>query len=125
MLTDERLVGFLATADPKRARAFYEGVLGLTFTGEHEYLVTFDWGAGGLKLQKTDKVEPPHGTAMGWTVKDMRGTMRALVARGVAFERYPNSHEQDALGIWSPVPGQGVAWFKDPDGNLLSLSGPI
>ncbi|HLK26492.1 MAG TPA: VOC family protein [Caulobacteraceae bacterium] len=125
MLKEERLVAFLSTADSKRARAFYEDVLGLTFTGEHEYLVTFDWGSAGLKLQKADKVEPPHGTALSWTVRDLRETMRGLAARGVAFERYPDSHEQDEMGVWSPVPGQGVAWFKDPDGNLLALSGPI
>jgi len=125
MLTQERLVAFLATADSKRARAFYEGVLGLTFTGEHEYLVTFDWGGAGLKLQKAAKVDPPHGTALGWTVKDLRETMRGLVARGVVFERYPDNHEQDEMGVWSPVLGHGVAWFKDPDGNLLSVDGPI
>jgi catechol 2,3-dioxygenase-like lactoylglutathione lyase family enzyme len=124
MLTDEKLVGFLATADPEAARAFYEGVLGLPFAGDHGPLLAFDWGRGRLMLQKIDKVTPPHGTALGWNVADLRAAVRALAERGVAFERY-DSMQQDELQIWSPVPGEGVAWFKDPDGNLLSLNGPI
>jgi hypothetical protein len=73
-------------------------------------------------LQKTNAVTPPMGAALGWNISDLRGTIRALVARGVTFER---GMDQDELGIWSPIPGEGVAWFKDPDGNRLSLSGTI
>jgi len=72
-------------------------------------------------LQKTKAVTPPYGTAMGWWVKDLRGTMRGLTARGVNFERFEGMG-QDDMGVWTPEPGTGVAWFKDPDGNLLSLS---
>jgi hypothetical protein len=61
---------------------------------------------------------------MGWNVADMRASVRALMERGVAFERYEGM-AQDDLQIWSPVPGEGVAWFKDPDDNLLSLNGPL
>lgn len=66
---------------------------------------------------------PPRGTALGWEVGDLRGAIRALVARGVTFER--GALDQDELGIWSPVLGQGVAWFFDPDGKRLSLSGAL
>jgi len=122
MLTQETLVAFLATADSKAARAFYEGVLGLTFVGEHEHLVNFQSGGAQLALQKNDKVTPRFGTSLGWQVSDLRGTMRQLIARGVVFERFEGM-EQDELGVWSPAgPATGVAWFKDPDGNLLSLS---
>ena len=124
MLAQETLVAFQGTSDSARARAFYEGVLGLTFTGEHEFLASFDSGSARVNLQKLDHVNPPHGTAMGWAVSDLRGTVRALKARGVVFERY-DGHDQDGMDIWSPVPGVGVAWFKDPDGNLLSVNGPI
>jgi hypothetical protein len=68
-------------------------------------------------------VTPPHGTALGCEVGDLRGAIGTLVARGVTFER--RALDQDELGIWSPVPGQGVAWFFDPDGSRLSLSGAI
>ena len=124
MLTSEKLVGFLGTANPEAARAFYEGVLGLPFVGDHGPLLAFDWGTGRLMLQKVDHVTPPYGTALGWNVADLRAEVRALVARGVVFERFEGMR-QDALQIWSPVAGEGVAWFKDPDGNLLSLNGPI
>jgi len=122
MLANETMVAFLATSKPEAARAFYEGVLGLTFVMDEEHLLVFDGASARVMLQKTDKVTPPHGTALGWNVADLRGTVQALMARGVAFERY-ETMQQDELGVWSPAPGHGVAWFKDPDGNLLSLSG--
>ena len=123
MLAQETLEAFLGTSNSTAARAFYEGVLGLTFAGEHEHLVEFDAGGPRLRLQKLDKVAPPFGTALGWRVGDLKGTIRALMAKGVAFEKGGLPH--DELGIWSPVPGQGVAWFFDPDGNRLSLNGEI
>ena len=121
MLAQETLVAFLGTSKPAEARAFYEGVLGLTLVDDHEFLMVFQSGAARLSLQKLEHVTPPHGTALGWNVKDLRGTMRRLVERGVAFERF-EAMDQDELGVWSPAPGTGVAWFRDPDGNLLSLS---
>jgi catechol 2,3-dioxygenase-like lactoylglutathione lyase family enzyme len=122
MLAQETLEAFLGTSDPAAARAFYEGVLGLRFVDEHEHLIDFDAGGARVRLQKTDKVTPPFGTALGWRVKDLKASVRALMATGVAFEKGELPH--DDLGIWSPVPGQGVAWFFDPDGNRLSLNGP-
>ena len=122
MLKQEKMVAFLATSNPAAARAFYEGVLGLAFAGDHGPLLVFEAGASRLMLQKTDAVTPPHGTALGWNVTDLPGVMRALIARGVRFEHFEGM-DQDELGIWQPGgPTTGVAWFKDPDGNLLSLS---
>ena len=121
MLAEETLVAFLATSDPERARAFYEGVLELPLVLDNEYLMTFQSGAARVALQKLDHVTPTQGTALNWHVRDLRPIMRALMARGVVFERYERL-EQDELAIWSPEPGTGVAWFKDPDGNLLSLT---
>jgi catechol 2,3-dioxygenase-like lactoylglutathione lyase family enzyme len=121
MLAQNRMVAFLSTTDAGRARVFYESVLGLTFTGDHGPVVTFEGSAARLMLQKTDTVTPPHGTALGWIVGDIRAAIQALSARGVVFERF-SEMDQDDLGVWSPAPGAGVAWFKDPDGNLLSLS---
>jgi catechol 2,3-dioxygenase-like lactoylglutathione lyase family enzyme len=123
MLGKETLVAFLTTATPDAARAFYEGVLGLELVVDDPHLMVFKSGPARVSLQKSDRANPPRGTALGWDVADLRGTIKTLVARGVAFERY--GLEQDELGIWSPAPGHGVAWFKDPDGNTLSLAGPI
>ena len=122
MLVQETLVAFLGTADAARARSFYEGVLEMTLIGDHEHLMTFQSGAARVALQKLDQVTPPHGTALGWNVTDLPSVMRQLMARGVVFERFEGM-DQDDLGIWRPAgPTTGVAWFKDPDGNLLSLS---
>jgi catechol 2,3-dioxygenase-like lactoylglutathione lyase family enzyme len=125
VLTEERLVAFVWTADAQRARGFYEGVLGLTFAGDHDHLMHFDSGPARIALVKSDEpVRPPPGTAVGWSVADLRASVRALAARGLVFETVQGM-AQDELQIWSPVPGQGVAWFKDPDDNRLSLNGPI
>ncbi len=124
MLTQDRFVAFLWTADAKRARAFYEGVLGLTFVGDHDHLITFDSGPARIALVKSEQpITPSPGAAVGWNVADLRASVRALAARGVVFERVEGM-VRDELHIWSPVPGQGVAWFKDPDDNRLSLNGP-
>ncbi len=122
MLGQEKLVAMLGTTDPQRARDFFEGKLGLAFVGDHGHALVFETANARLMIQKVQTVTPPHGTAMGWSVGDLRPIMRALISRGVVFERFEGM-EQDELGVWSP-PGAsaGVAWFKDPDGNLLSLS---
>jgi hypothetical protein len=83
--------------------------------------MTFQSGAARVALQKLKSVTPPQGAALNWRVRDQRGTMRDLIAKGVVFERFAGM-EQDELAIWRPEPGTGVAWFKDPDGNLLSLT---
>ena len=122
MLGQEKLVAMLGTSQPEAARAFYEGVLGLTFLGDHPHAMLFESNGTRLMVQKADKVTPRIGTTLGWNVTDLRGTMRRLMERGVTFERYEGM-EQDELGVWSPAgPDTGVAWFKDPDGNLLSVS---
>ena len=122
MLADEKLVAFLTTANAAAARAFYEGVLELTLLTDDQHLMVFESGASRVALQKGERASPPHGTAVGWNVADLAGTIRTLMARGVAFfDQGPDKE----LPIWSPVPGHGVAWFKDPDGNTLSLSGTI
>ncbi|HEY1880760.1 MAG TPA: VOC family protein [Caulobacteraceae bacterium] len=125
-LTDETLVAFITTGDAQAARAFYEGVLGLTFVLDSEHLMIFQSGASRVALQKGASANVRPGTTLGWNVRDIRAAVRALAARGVVFEHFGMEQmPQDELGIWSPEPGHGVAWFKDPDGNTLSLSGPI
>ena len=122
MLGQETIVAMLATSNPQAARAFFEEVLGLTFVSDDWHDVLFRSGGALLMVRKDEVVTPPRGTAVGWHVADIRATIRGLVSRGVVFERFEGM-EQDELGVWSPGgPTTGVAWFKDPDGNLLSLS---
>lgn len=120
MLEASKIMAFIATADAARALSFYEGILGLTLVADEEYALVFDAGGTELRLQKVAEVTPAKYTWLGWHVDDITDTVDALTGKGVTFERYPGMG-QDDLGIWS-VGGAKVAWFKDPDGNLLSLA---
>ena len=121
MLGSTPVIGFLATTDSARARAFYQEVLGLRVVEEHAFALVLDAAGTMLRVQKVDALTPQPFTALGWKVDDLAATITALAGRGVAFVRYP-FFEQDALGVWTAPDGVKVAWFKDPDGNLLSLS---
>ena len=121
MLRDEQLVGFLLITDPSRAKDFYCGVLGLPLTHEDDFAVVVDAGGTPLRLAIVPTVPEPVGTNAGWVVDDVSAMVKALTDAGVAFERFPGM-DQDDDGVWR-VPGGGrVAWFRDPDGNRLSLS---
>jgi catechol 2,3-dioxygenase-like lactoylglutathione lyase family enzyme len=115
------LIAFAPTTDYERARAFYADVLGLPLIEAFEYAFVFD--AHGTMLRITRVEQLAHGgyTILGWRVADMAATVRTLSAAGVTFERYPWM-PQDDLGIWTTPDGTQVAWFKDPDGNTLSLT---
>ena len=121
MLADFKLMGFLATTDAARARAFYEGVLGLSFVSEDDFAVVYDAQGIELRLQKVRELTPQPHTALGWSVDGIDQVVRDIVARGGRFERFPPL-EQDADSIWKSPSGARIAWFRDPDGNLLSLS---
>lgn len=121
MLDRSDLVAFAATADPQRARAFYEGVLGLKLVEQTPFALEFDANGVMLRIQVVPQLTPQPHTALGWSVADIAAMVRALAGRGVTFERFPGL-EQDQSGIWASPSGAQIAWFKDPDGNLLSLS---
>lgn len=120
MLTRSRPVCFLATADATRARAFYEGKLGLPLLDDNGYALVFDAHGTPLRMQRVETVAPHPYTALGWEVDDLAATVRALAADGVAMARFPGL-ALDADGIWVTPDGSRVAWFHDPDGNILSL----
>jgi catechol 2,3-dioxygenase-like lactoylglutathione lyase family enzyme len=122
MLSTAKLVAFVATVDASRARAFYEGVLGLRVVEDQPYSLVLESAGVTIRIQKVDKVQAPPYTALGWQVGDAPQTVRDLTAKGVRFERYPGM-EQDELGIWHSPSGALVAWFKDPDGHVLSITG--
>jgi catechol 2,3-dioxygenase-like lactoylglutathione lyase family enzyme len=112
----------VSTTDPARAKAFYGDVLGLALRHEDGYALVFDGGGATLRISVVQELAPQPFTVLGWEVDDVRAAVRELTVRGVVFERFPGM-EQDDLGVWLPPGGsQGVAWFKDPDGNLLSVS---
>jgi catechol 2,3-dioxygenase-like lactoylglutathione lyase family enzyme len=121
MLGDSGLVAFLATTDATRARAFYEGVLGLRFVSDDPFAVVYSAGGVELRLQKVPQLTPQPHTALGWSVTGIDSMVAGIAARGGKFERFPPM-QQDAAGIWQSPSGARIAWLKDPDGNLLSLT---
>ena len=120
MLTTYPLNGFLRITDPGRARHYYEQVLGLTFEYENPYVSAVRGGDTSIIAQRVKDMVPIPSTVLGWEVKGVEKVVAFLRDRGVVFEKYPHM-EQDALGIWKSPAGK-VAWFKDPDGNVLALS---
>lgn len=121
MLSAADLMAFVSTAQPDRARAFYRDVLGLALRHEDPFAIVFDANGVVLRVAKTPSLTPAPYTVLGWRVGDVRSVVAALAARGVATERFPGL-AQDADGIWTAPDGPRVAWFKDPDGNLLSVT---
>jgi len=121
MLANSPIVAFVATTDPSRAKAFYRDVLGLLLISEDEYALVFDAHGTMLRIAIVSEIFLAPYTVLGWQVDGIDAAARGLAAKGVKFERYAWM-EQDDLGIWSAPSGAKVAWFKDPDGNLLSVS---
>lgn len=120
MLTTFPINGFVRITDPERARRFYEQTLGLAFDYENPYVTVFRSGNAQIIAQKVQEFTPVPATVLGWEVKDIENVVSALRKDGVVFERY-EFMDQDELGIWKSPAGK-VAWFKDPDGNILSVS---
>jgi catechol 2,3-dioxygenase-like lactoylglutathione lyase family enzyme len=121
MLAGFNLIALLATTDAARARAFYEGMLGLSFVSEDDFAVVYDVKGIELRLQKVRELTPQPHTALGWSVTGIDGLVRDIAARGAQFQRFPPL-EQDGAGIWTSPSGARIAWLRDPDGNLLSLT---
>jgi catechol 2,3-dioxygenase-like lactoylglutathione lyase family enzyme len=119
-LGSAQLVAFAGATDLGRARDFYEGVLGLPLESEDGFACMFRVGDTRLRVTRVDEVVPAPYTVLGWTVPDIATAIRELSSRGVEFQRYEGMG-QDELGAWSAPSGARVAWFKDPDGNTLSI----
>jgi catechol 2,3-dioxygenase-like lactoylglutathione lyase family enzyme len=115
------LIAFAATAHPERARDFYEKALGLKLISEDPFAIVFHANGVMLRVQKVAKVVQTGYTMLGWQVKDIRAEIHELAKNGVQFERF-DGLGQDEFGIWTSPSGAKIAWFKDPDENVLSLT---
>jgi catechol 2,3-dioxygenase-like lactoylglutathione lyase family enzyme len=120
MLTNCRLAAFIATSRPDEAKTFYSDVLGLTLISDEQYALVFDANGTSLRVQKAGSFTPHEFTSLGWHVDNIEVVMKELRSKGVVFEQYPWMPAEDD-GIMTFPGGARVAWFKDPDGNLLSL----
>jgi catechol 2,3-dioxygenase-like lactoylglutathione lyase family enzyme len=112
---------FIPTTDPGRARTFYEETLGLDFVSDEGFALVFDVSGTMLRVTRVEQLTPQPFTVLGWRVNDVSAAVSELAGRGVTFQRF-GGMEQDAHGIWESPSGARAAWFKDPDGNLLSIS---
>ncbi len=122
MLADNEVMAFVATTQPEKAKAFYAEILGLRLVEDDRFAIVFSAGGTTLRIQKVKEFSPLLFTVLGWKVADLKQTVEGLSKKGVTFERYPGMQQDDA-GIWTTPDGAGkVCWFKDPDGNTLSLT---
>lgn len=120
MIAEGTPVAFIPCREPSNVRTFYEETLGLELLAEDEFGLTFDAGGTPVRLTRVVGHRPPPYTLFGWEVDDLDEAMAELAKRGIAIERYDDL-EQDWRGVWTAPDGRGVAWFRDPEGNVLGL----
>jgi catechol 2,3-dioxygenase-like lactoylglutathione lyase family enzyme len=120
----EKMIGFVTTSDAEKAKAFYRDVLGFPLLNEDDFALEFDANGTRVRVSKArGEFKPPHFTVLGWEVADIYAAIRELAADGVHFEQFNwPFRKQDEHGVWTTPNGDQVAWFKDPDGNTLSIS---
>ena len=121
MLNDKELKAFVPTIMPDKAKLFYRDILGLPLLSEDNYALEFEANKTLLRVIIVQEFKPQTFTVLGWNVDDITTTIKLLNEKGVVCEQY-SFMEQDKLGIWNSPGDSKVAWFKDPDGNVLSLS---
>jgi len=114
-------VAFVATRDPNRAKKFYRDTLGLPLVSEDEFALVFDAPGTMLRVTRVQQLAAAKYTVLGWRVRDIVQTAKDLQKVQVTLERYPGM-QQDELGIWNSPSSARVGWFKDPDGNTVSIT---
>lgn len=123
ILDGSNLIAFAPTTDPAKARAFYEGILGLRLVSDEQpFALVLDANGTMMRLTAVHELKPQPFTILGWRVADIEGTVDRLNAAGVEFQRYKGMNDADPRAIWNSPSGARVTWFKDPDGNVLSLT---
>jgi catechol 2,3-dioxygenase-like lactoylglutathione lyase family enzyme len=121
-LGPSKLVAFVGVHDAERAKAFYQHVLGLPLVSEQlPFALVFDAGGTMLRVTIVPEVAARKYTVLGWDVPDVNAAVKRLRLAGVQFQRYEGM-SQDDLGIWTAPSGAKIAWFQDPDGNVLSVT---
>jgi catechol 2,3-dioxygenase-like lactoylglutathione lyase family enzyme len=121
MLTSGKMVGFVLTQDYDRARAFYEGKLSFEFVSLDQFALVMRAGGNQIRIGKVPDFTPLRSTVLGWEVVGIEAVVDWLIERGVEMEKYAWVQDKKR-GIWDAPGGAKVAWFKDPDGNVLSVS---
>ena len=121
MLQNMPVKAFVPTTKPGEAKQFYRDILGLKLLAEDNYALEFEAGGALLRVTTVQELNPHPFTILGWNVPDIASTIQSLKQKGVEFKQY-DFMKQDELGIWTAPGGAKVAWFNDPDGNVLGLT---
>ena len=121
MFADKKLKAFVPTVKPNEAKSFYQDILGLKLLSEDNYALEFDANGTLLRVTIVQDFKPHPFTILGWNVDNILSVIKQLNDKNIFCERY-DFLKQDNLGIWTSPNGSKVAWFKDPDGNVLSLT---
>jgi catechol 2,3-dioxygenase-like lactoylglutathione lyase family enzyme len=121
MLNSARVIAFVPARDLERARAFYVETLGFKLVSQDAFALVLDVNGTMLRVAKVGEFQPAQFTILGFEVSDMAKEIAALRAKSLVCERYAGLR-QDEQGVWQSPSGARVAWFKDADGNVLSLS---
>jgi catechol 2,3-dioxygenase-like lactoylglutathione lyase family enzyme len=117
------MIGFVTCTDTEKTKAFYGDVLGFRFVEDDGFALVFDANATMLRIAKARQFTPAQGTVLGWEVPDVHAAVAELTSNGVHFEQFNLPFlKQDEAGVWTAPNGDHVAWFKDPDGNVLGVS---
>jgi len=121
MTTLENPIAFIATVNADESRYFYESVLNLQCLSDDPFALVFDLGGTNLRIQKVESIPEINFTVLGWEVSNIQECVNELSEKGVQFEKF-SQLTQDKSGVWNSPGGASIAWFKDPDGNTLSLT---
>jgi predicted enzyme related to lactoylglutathione lyase len=121
LLSAARIIAFIPSRDLERAKSFYVETLNLTFVSQDPFALVLNANGTMVRVAKVGEFQPADFTILGFEVADIQQELAALRAKGISCERYPGM-QQDEMGIWRSPSGARVAWFKDVDGNVLSLT---
>ena len=121
MLGQSQVIAFIPTQHRNQAREFYQNVLGLHLLSDEPVALVFDAHGIMLRITEVEEFQPASYTVLGWQVRNIKQTIHELGSKGVSFLRFPGM-VQDEQGVWNSPGGAKIAWFKDPDGNTLSLT---
>lgn len=121
MLGNKDAVATVAVKNLAAAKQFYEGTLGLKqIEAEEDEVIVYGSGNSRINVYRSQYAGTNKATALTWAVDDVEGEVRALKSKGVSFEHYdmPGMRREGDLHVGGDMK---VAWFKDPDGNILNI----
>ena len=124
MLGSATITALVGTMKPEAAKAFYADTLGLKFISDDTYAMIFEGKNTRVRVSKVPAMAPAQYAVLAFTVDDIEKAVDDLTGKGVVFARF-GFFVQDARGVWSAPDGTKVAWFHDPDLNLLSVVQPV